>query len=101
MMPGMSPLSRPDLARLDDEDELAWVRDEFVLPEGIVYLDGNSLGPLPRRAVERMRTVVEDEWGRGLIRSWNDAGWIDLPGRVAATLAPLLGASPDEVVVAA
>jgi kynureninase len=96
----MSPLSRPDLARLDDEDELAWVRDEFVLPEGIVYLDGNSLGPLTRRAVERMRTVVEDEWGRGLIRSWNDAGWIDLPERVAATLAPLLGASPGEVVVA-
>lgn len=96
----MPPLSRTDLARLDEEDELAWVRDEFTLPEGIVYLDGNSLGPLPRRAVERVRAVTEEEWGRGLIRSWNDHGWIDLPRTVAAALAPLLGASADEVAVA-
>ena len=99
-MPSMPPLSRPDLARLDAEDELASVRDDFLLPEGIVYLDGNSLGPMPRRTVDRVRAVTEDEWGRGLIRSWNDHGWIDLPGRIAGALAPLLGASVDEVAVA-
>jgi kynureninase len=100
MIPEMPSLSRADLARLDQEDALAPVRDEFLLPEGIVYLDGNSLGPVPRRAVDRVRAVTEDEWGRGLIRSWNDHGWIDLPGRVAGALASLLGASADEVAVA-
>jgi kynureninase len=92
--------SRAEAERLDDEDELASLRREFVLPEGIVYLDGNSLGPLPRQTVERVRAVVETEWGQGLIRSWNDQGWIDMPGRVATALAPLLGASADEVAVA-
>ena len=91
MMPPMPALSRPDLARLDEEDELAWVRDEFTLPEGIVYLDGNSLGPLPRRTVERVRAVTEDEWGRGLIRSWNDHGWIDLPGTGRGRAGPAPG----------
>lgn len=101
MMPAMPErLGRVDAEFLDQQDELAWLRDEFLLPEGVVYLDGNSLGPLPRRTVERLRAVTEDEWGRGLIRSWNDHGWIDLPGRVATALAPLLGAAPDEVAVA-
>ena len=93
-------LGRPDVESLDRQDELAPLRDAFILPEGVVYLDGNSLGPPPRRAVERVRAVVEDEWGHGLIRSWNDHGWIDLPARVAAGLAPLLGVARDEVAVA-
>jgi kynureninase len=93
-------LSRIDVESLDREDELADVRPEFVLPDGVVYLDGNSLGPLPRRAVERLREVAEREWGRDLIRSWNAHGWMDLPERLAAKLAPLLGAAPDEVAVA-
>ena len=76
------------------------LRQEFVLPEGVVYLDGNSLGALPRRTVERLREVTEREWGRDLIRSWNANGWIDLPARVAGLLAPLIGASADEVAVA-
>jgi len=93
-------IERRDVETLDRQDELSSSRDEFVLPDGVVYLDGNSLGPLPRRTMERVRAVTEEEWGRGLIRSWNDHGWIELPGRIAARLAPLLGARPDEVAVA-
>jgi len=85
---------------MDAADPLAAIRDEFVLPAGAVYLDGNSLGALPRRATARVREVVETEWGTGLVRSWNDAGWIDLPARVAAKIAPLVGAAPSEVAVA-
>src|SRR5581483_4428321 len=69
------------------------------LPQDCIYLDGNSLGALPRAVPERVRRAVEKEWGEGLIRSWNDAGWIDLPRRVGAKIAPLIGAEPDEVVV--
>lgn len=100
MMPAMGPrLTRGDAEALDRSDELASVRDEFVLPEGVVYLDGNSLGALPRCTVERVKEVTEKEWGHGLIRSWTDPGWIHLPGRVATALAPLLGAAPEEVAV--
>jgi len=99
-MPGASRLTRADAEALDAADELAAVRAEFLLPEGLVYLDGNSLGALPRRAAERLREVVEREWGQDLIRSWNANGWIDLPGRVAGLIAPLIGASADEVAVA-
>jgi kynureninase len=99
-MPAMSrPLTREDVDSLDQEDELAYLRDAFVLPDDVVYLDGNSLGALPIRAVKRLGTLVEEEWGQGLVRSWNDCSWIDLPEHVAAALAPLLGASPDEVAV--
>ena len=94
------PMARADAAALDAKDELAFLRDEFSLPEGVVYLDGNSLGALPRAAVTRVRDVVEREWGEGLVRSWNTHGWIDLPARVAALLAPLIGAGADEVAVA-
>ena len=94
------PLTRDDAAALDARDPLAPFRDEFVLPEGLVYLDGNSLGALPRRTPERLREVAEGEWGRGLVRSWNAAGWIDLPARVASRIAPLVGATADEVAVA-
>jgi kynureninase len=93
-------LSREGAAALDAEDELAFLRDAFALPEGVVYLDGNSLGARPRAAAVRVRDVVERQWGEGLIRSWNTHGWIDLPARVAAQLAPLVGAAADEVAVA-
>ena len=96
----MPALTRADAAAMDDADPLAPVRDEFVLPEGVVYLDGNSLGALPRRAKERVRDVVAGEWGEGLVTSWNEAGWIDLPARVAAAIAGLVGAAPSEVAVA-
>ncbi len=93
-------LTREGAAALDAHDELAFLRDAFSLPEGVVYLDGNSLGALPRATAARVRDVVEREWGESLIRSWNAHGWIDLPARVAALLAPLVGAAADEVAVA-
>jgi kynureninase len=69
----------------------------FELPEGVVYLDGNSLGALPTGVAERLTEVVRQEWGTGLIRSWNDARWMELSRRVAARIAPLIGVSGDDV----
>ncbi len=93
------PTRRAECLAFDRDDPLAPLREAFVLPEGVIYLDGNSLGPLPRITGERLRDAVERQWGRDLIASWNSAGWIDLPRRVAATLAPLIGADADEVLV--
>jgi kynureninase len=85
--------------QLDEQDDLASYREEFVLPEpDLIYLDGNSLGRLPRRTVERMRRAVEEEWGRDLIRGWN-AGWWNSPRRVGDKIGRLLGAEPGQVVV--
>ncbi len=85
--------------RLDAEDDLASFRKAFVFAEpDSVYLDGNSLGRLPRRTLERVRTAVEVEWGRDLIRSWN-AGWYQAPARVGEKIARLVGAGPGQVVV--
>lgn len=84
---------------LDRADPLARFRDRFVIPDGLVYLDGNSLGMMPRASAERARRVVEVEWAQALISSWNDHGWIDLPLRTGARIAPLIGAAADEVVV--
>jgi kynureninase len=94
------PPTRDDLARLDAEDPLAPRRADFVLPDGVIYLDGNSLGALPRLTPARLAKVATREWGEGLIRSWNQAGWIDLGRRIAAKIAPLIGARADEVAVA-
>jgi kynureninase len=90
---------RADCQARDAADPLAPFRAQFTLPEGVIYLDGNSLGALPRRTPSRVRAMVEDEWGRGLIRSWNAAGWYDLPRDLGDRLAPLVGADPGEVVV--
>ncbi|WP_165676663.1 kynureninase [Metapseudomonas otitidis] len=84
---------------LDARDALAPLRDDFALPEGVIYLDGNSLGARPKAALERARQVVEDEWGTGLIGSWNAAGWRGLPERLGNQLAELIGAGQDEVVI--
>lgn len=86
--------------RLDAEDPLQRFRVFFDLPEGVVYLDGNSLGALPKAALERACRTVGAEWGQTLISSWNDHGWIDLPLTTGARIAPLVGAKPSEVVVA-
>ena len=94
------PVTRAGLEALDRNDPLAPFRDEFVLPEGVTYLDGNSLGPLPRAAPVRLAAVVEREWGAGLIRSWNDAGWIGLPARVGDKIGRLLGAPAGTVIAA-
>jgi kynureninase len=85
---------------LDAADPLRPCRDRFVLPEGVIYLDGNSLGALPKAAIARQRAMVEEEWGSELIRSWNSRGWIEAPQRVGAAIAPLIGAKPNEVIVA-
>jgi kynureninase len=92
-------MTRDDCLGLDRDDPLAPLREAFVLPEGVLYLDGNSLGALPRRTAARMAQVIEREWGQGLIRSWNSAGWIELAGRVGDRIAPLIGANAGEVSV--
>jgi len=93
-------LTREDCAALDRADPLAPLRAQFHLPEGLVYLDGNSLGPLPRATPARVAEVMAQEWGEGLIRSWNSAGWMTLPQRVGDKIARLVGAGPGELVVA-
>jgi len=85
---------------LDADDPLARFREAFELPAGVIYLDGNSLGALPRATAPRLDDLILREWGQDLITSWNKAGWIDAPQRAGAKLAQLTGARPREVVVA-
>jgi kynureninase len=87
-----------DCRALDAQDPLRELRHQFVLPEGVIYLDGNSLGVLPKTAAARVAEAVRTEWGQGLIRSWNSAGWFDLPQRLGDKIARLIGAAPGEVV---
>jgi kynureninase len=90
---------RDDAAALDRSDPLARFRSVFVIADPVlVYMDGNSLGRLPREALEEIARVAEHEWGDGLVGSWEH--WIDLPQRVGGRLAPLIGAQPDEVTLA-
>jgi kynureninase len=84
----------------DAADPLLRLRDLFDLPPGVIYLDGNSLGVLPRATPARVAEVVRNEWGQGLIRSWNAAGWIDMPQRVGDKIARLVGAQAGELVCA-
>jgi kynureninase len=81
----------------DGADPLAAFRDRFVIPSSVIYLDGNSLGLLPKSAAARARQTVEAEWGGSAIAGWNDHGWLDLPLRVGARIAGLIGADADEV----
>lgn len=94
------PTNRQDCAALDAADPLRDLRDQFDLPADTIYLDGNSLGVLPRATAARVQAVVTEEWGQGLIRSWNSADWITLPQRVGDKIARLVGAGPGELVVA-
>jgi kynureninase len=87
-----------DCRALDAQDPLRELHHQFVLPEGVIYLDGNSLGVLPKTAAARVAAAVTAEWGQGLIRSWNSAGWFELPQRLGDKIARLIGASPGEVV---
>ncbi|TVQ54916.1 MAG: kynureninase [Rhodobacteraceae bacterium] len=89
----------PDAARLDAADPLADRRALFHLPEGLIYLDGNSLGPLPKGVAERVAATVSTEWGGSLIRGWNAHGWMDLPDRVGDRIGRLIGAAPGSVTV--
>lgn len=94
----MNPLTRESCLALDAADPLAPLRDQFDLPANTLYLDGNSLGVLPRATAGRLQQVVTQEWGRDLIQSWNKAGWIDQPRRVGDKIGRLIGAGPGEVV---
>lgn len=85
---------------LDEKDPLKGFRARFALPPGVIYLDGNSLGALPRATAPRLDEVIRKEWGEGLIRSWNDHDWVGASRRVGDKIAALVGASPGEVVVA-
>jgi len=92
--------SRDDCLVRDARDPLAPLRDQFDLPAGKIYLDGNSLGVLPRATPGRVAEVVKREWGEQLIESWNTAHWIELPQRVGDKIARLVGAAPRELVAA-
>ena len=98
--PGPGPGSLAASRRLDRDDPLSALRGRFRLPAGIVYLDGNSLGPLPRASEAAVRRATAGEWGRSLVRGWNDDDWIGLPTRTATRIAPLIGADPAEVACA-
>jgi kynureninase len=96
---GQALLSRADCIALDKNDPLVGFKSRFALQDGEIYLDGNSLGALPKAVVGRMQRAISDEWGNGLIRSWNDAGWYPAPQRTGAKIARLIGADSDEVIV--
>lgn len=93
-------MTRDEARALDAADPLGRLKERFRLPDGVLYLDGNSLGAMPAAAPGASARAVEEEWGTGLIRSWNDAGWIGAPVRLGDRIAPLIGAMPGEVVVA-
>ena len=74
-------------------------KDQFILPEGVIYLDGNSLGPLPKAAAARVQEMITAEWGEMLIRGWNQAGWMEQPARVGNMVAGIVGAPEGSVVM--
>ena len=79
-----------EVRALDAADPLAAYREQFALPDGVIYLDGNSLGALPRATPAALADVATRQWGDRLIRSWNE-GWIDAPQRIGGKIAPLIG----------
>ncbi len=92
--------TRDEALALDAADPLAPLRDQFSIPEGLIYLDGNSLGVMPKATAARVQQVVTQEWGIGLIGSWNSAGWMELAPRIGDKIARLVGASAGECVAA-
>ena len=99
MTKSVAPPSRAACVALDAEDPLRSLRERFVLPDGIIYLDGNSLGLMPRAAAVAFKRTIEQEWAQDLIKSWNSAGWFDLPLRLGDRLGALIGAAPGQTVV--
>jgi len=95
----MNMTTRNDCHALDDADRLAPLRNQFDLPHDVIYLDGNSLGARPKAAMARAQALIAQEWGSDLIRSWNKAGWFQLPHRLGDQIAPLIGAQANEVIV--
>jgi kynureninase len=94
----MKLLSYEECQAMDREDPLRGLRDMYQLPPGLVYLDGNSLGALPKTTQSRVTQAIQNEWGSELIRSWNSSGWFDLPRKVGDKIAQLIGAQAGEVV---
>lgn len=92
-------MNRESCLIADRDDPLARFREEFILPDDVLYFDGNSLGPRPVAALERAQTVVADEWGAGLIRSWNDADWFTMPSRLGNKVSRLVGGKNGETLV--
>ena len=95
----LNEIDREHCAALDAADSLAPMRARFTLPDGLIYLDGNSLGALPATVPGRVEKLLRAEWGAGLIGSWTEAGWMDKPLDLGDAIAPLIGAAPGEVAV--
>lgn len=93
-------ITRMEAEALDRDDPLRARRDLFVIPDNTIYLDGNSLGPLPRHVADRLAEAVEEEWGESLIRGWNAHGWFDLPRTLGERIGKLIGAEPGSVIAA-
>ena len=91
-------ITADDIAQMDAADPLARFRDEFSIRDGLIYLDGNSLGVLPKRTMARMNRAVSEEWAEGLITSWLGADWVNSPSRIGDKIARLLGAEPGEII---
>jgi kynureninase len=89
---------RERAVQLDSDDPLAPLRARFLLPADVVYLDGNSLGPLPAAVPAALDDVVRRQWGTGHIGSWNDNGWWEAPLRIGDTIGALIGAAPGQTV---
>lgn len=94
------PLTRDDFVALDADDPLAHFANEFYLPDGMIYLDGNSLGAMPKDARARALEVIDQEWGEDLIKSWNKAGWFNLVEKLGNKVAEIIGANDGEVIYA-
>jgi kynureninase len=91
--------SREACVARDLVDPLRTFRDRFVIPDGVIYLDGNSLGPMPQAAASTLNRTIEQEWGKDLIKSWNSAGWFDMPLRLGDRVGALIGAAPGQTLV--
>ena len=92
-------ITRTDCAAMDRDDPLAATRDRFILPDGVIYLDGNSLGPVPKAVPARVARMIEREWGQNLIAGWLADGWMEKPLALGDRVARLIGAGPGEVAV--
>jgi kynureninase len=95
----MTPANRQDCIALDQADPLASLRDLFFIPDGLIYLDGNSLGVLPKATAAAVASTIQTDWGVHLITSWNRAGWMDMAPTIAANLGQLVGAKANEMMV--
>jgi kynureninase len=94
----MNALTREDFQKFDRDDSLAGFREEFFIPQGVIYMDGNSLGAMPKAVARRVSQVTELEWGHDLIKSWNTADWFTAPQRIGDKIAKIIGAHEGEVV---